>query len=153
MRTILKRIHRILSTFIALALLAGAALAWWTATPGNGLLLVSYLLGALSLIAFLSIPKREDRDRPATAHLSLFGDMRQLIEVATKVAPPVVRSMTSETVALAARMRREDATLNSICAAVEPEYAAWDSAQQEAFRHIIEAILQHQPSQAGTPAP
>lgn len=164
-RSMLKRIYRSLMIFVTLALGVGAFLAYWYATPGNGLLLVSAILAILTLMAGLSINKLEWRDEQAETYRGIMDDVRSRfgglqvnrgsqpggtatftfgggMPVNVDYAEPEVHRVDNEMVAEAKRMTTEGAPIDDICRMVDPGHDRNDPIHQEAFRRIVRAMIE-----------
>jgi hypothetical protein len=143
-REALKLIYRNLMILITAALGLGTIAAWWYATPGNGLLLVSGILAILTLIAGLSINKLEWQDRHAETFAGIVRDMRFLKDDAVSIqyAEPEVHRVDAAGLDDAKRMAAAGAPIDDICRAIDPEHDRHDPAHQEAFRKIVRAMIE-----------
>jgi hypothetical protein len=140
-RRLLANIYRIMTLVLATAALIGAIVAFYVATPANGLLLVAMLLLGLSIIAFLSADKYTRAYREEESDRNPFDDLRRNVKVATVHAPPKVHVMDNDAVARARAMSQQGVSLDAICRAVDHDYAKWAPAQQQAFRQVMQAML------------
>ena len=85
-RELFKLIYKVAMILVTLAFAGGAVLAYVSATPGNGLLLISGILAILTLIAGLSITKLDDQDERAETYREIIDDVRSRV---TWVTPSV----------------------------------------------------------------
>lgn len=143
-RDLFKRIYKIGMILVTLGLGAGAALAYVSATPGNGLLLVSGILAILTLMAGLSISKLDEQDEQAETYREIGQDIRRLVSFSTShsIADPEVHRVDATTLEKAKRMAAEGASIDEICRVVDPAYDGHDPAYQAAFRRVVQAMLQ-----------
>lgn len=144
-RSLFKRIYRIGMILITLVLAGFTVLSYVSATPGNGLLLVSGILALLTLIAGLSISRLDDQDAQAEAYSQIGQDIRNLVKVSTHFghAQPEVHRVDAATVEAAKRMALDGAPIDDICQAIDPGHAGHDPAHQEAFRGIVRAMIEN----------
>ena len=142
-RRLFKLIYKVGMILLTLMLAAGAILAYANATTANGLLLVSGILAILTLIAGLSISKLDDQDARAETYRQLGQDIRNLVKVSTRhsYAEPEVHRIDSAGVEDAKRMASEGAPIDDICRAIDPGHDAHDPVHQEAFRKIVQAMI------------
>src|SRR5687768_15095546 len=82
-RDLFKLIYKIGMILVTLMLGGGAILAYVSATPGNGLLLVSGILAILTLMAGLSISKLDWQDEQAETYRQIGEEMRGLVRFST----------------------------------------------------------------------
>ena len=143
-RDLFKRIYKIGMILVTLALGAGAALAYVSATPGNGLLLVSGILAILTLMAGLSISKLDEQDEQAETYREIGQDIGRLVSFSTShsIADPEVHRVDAATLEEAKRMAAEGASIDEICRVVDPAYDGHDPAHQDAFRRVVQTMLQ-----------
>ena len=171
-RDVLKLIYKGLMTLVTVVLAGGAILAYWSSTPGNGLLLVSGILAVLALIALLSIGNLDRRDYQADTYREIaddmlarfpvqfrfgksasrpgnaatFGTMEWTAEegapVSVHFAEPEVHRMDQAMLDEARRMAAEGAPIDEICRMVDPEHDRHDPAHQEVFRRIVRAAIE-----------
>ena len=142
-RDILKRIYKIGMILITLAFGGGAVLAYISATPGNGLLLISGILALLTLIAGLSITKLDDQDARAETYRQIGEDIRKLVKVSTHqvYAEPEVHRVDMALLEQARQMDRAGASIDAICKLIDPGHDNRDPAHQDAFRKMVRAML------------
>lgn len=140
-RQYLVMVHKVLTLMLALALFGGAVIAWWVATPGNGLLLVALILFTLALIGFLSIGKYDRQQQRAEEWRNVWEDFTSKVNVVTSHANPEVHMMDHKAVATARRMAADGASLDDICRATERKFSSWDEPRREAFRRVMKAML------------
>ena len=149
-----------------------AYLAYRSATPGNGLLLVSGILGAFALIALLSIPKLDRQDERLETMRRAVDDMRSTarsalaqahggppqgadlkfrgsswdgagrIAVSFECAEPEVHRVDSATLEEARRLMARGAPIDDICRLLDPEFDGRGPAYQEAFRGVARAMIE-----------
>lgn len=87
-RELFKLIYKVAMILVTLAFAGGAVLAYVSATPGNGLLLISGILAFLTLIAGLSITKLDDQDERAATYRTIIDDVRsRVVRVPPGVRP------------------------------------------------------------------
>ena len=143
-RDLFKRIYKIGMILVTLGLGVGAALAYVSATPGNGLLLVSGILAILTLMAGLSISKLDEQDERAETYREIGQDIRKLVSFSTSrtFAAPEVHRVDAATLEKAKRMAAEGASIDEICRVVDPAYDGQDAAYQAAFRHLVRTMLE-----------
>jgi hypothetical protein len=147
-------------------LLALAYLAYRTATPGNGQLLICGILLILALIAFLSIWKLDWQDEQAETYRGIFHEMRSLMPksitvtrsrpasgsssewstpegtpVSIQFAGPEVHRMDADAVETARRMAAEGRSIEDVCRFVDPGYDGQDELYQTAFKRLVQAML------------
>ena len=140
-RRLLRSFYKVAMTLVTLGFVAGALLAWLAATPGNGLLLVSLILGWAALMTGLSIGKYDRQDYAAETYREIVDEIASTVQVATSLAEPEVRVMDGDAVARAKRMARDGKPLDEICRAVEPGYAAWSAPMQRAFQEVMRQVI------------
>ncbi len=143
-RDLFKRIYKIGMILVTLGLGAGAALAYVSATPGNGLLLVSGILAVLTLMAGLSISKLDEQDEQAETYREIGQDIRKLMSFSTShtFADPDVHRVDAATLEKARRMAAEGTSIDEICRVIDPAYDGHDPAHREAFRRVVRAMLE-----------
>ena len=90
-RELFKLIYKVAMILVTLAFAGGAVLAYVSATPGNGLLLVSGILAILTLIAGLSITKLDDQDERAATYREIIDDVRSRVTWVTPNIRPAAR--------------------------------------------------------------
>jgi hypothetical protein len=144
LRRRLSMVYRGMMLLGAIGLLLGAILAYFAATPGNGLLLVALLLFALSIIALLStlVYRREERDRELDR--SPIDELLENVKVSTSFAGLEVHTLDSSAIARARAMSQQGMSLDEICRTIDVKYGAWDPSHQQAFRNVIQAVLKTQ---------
>lgn len=144
-RTILKLIYKIGMILLTVMLASGAILAYVSATPANMLLLVSGILAVLTFIAGMSISKLDEQDKQAETYREIGQDIRKLIKVSTNYgyAEPEVHRVDSATVEVAKRMARDRAPIDDICRSIDPGHDGHDPAHKEAFRKIVQAMIEN----------
>jgi len=142
-RRLFKLIYKIGMVLLTLMLASGAILAYAEHTPANQLLLISGILAILTLMAGLSISKLDDQDEQAESYRQLGQDIRKLVKVSTSYshAEPEVHRIDLATVAQAKRMSSDGAPIDDICRAVDPGHDGHDPAYKEAFRKIVQAMI------------
>lgn len=142
-RRLFKLIYKIGMVLLALMLASGAILAYAGATPANGLLLISGILAVLTLIAGLSISKLEWQDEQAETYRQIGQDIRKLVKVSTSYsyAEPEVHRVDLATVAKAKRMASDGAPIDHICKEIDPGHDGHHPAHKEAFRKIVQAMI------------
>ncbi len=138
-----KRIYKVGMILVTLMLGGGAALAYVSATPANGLLLISGILALLTLIAGLSITKLGDQDKQAETYRQIGQDFRRLVKVSTNrtYAEPEVHRVDPAALEQARRMDQEGASIDAICRLIDPGHDGHDPAHQAAFRKMVRAML------------
>ena len=169
-RDLFKLIYKVAMTLVTLALAGGAVLAYLSATPGNGLLLISGILAILTLITGLSITKLDDQDRRAETYRSIIDDMRSLAkgthpdfkvdragtEMSGGIGPaaggrvsfsvhhsePEVHRVDSGMLEEAKRMAADGAPIDDICKMIDPEHDQRDVHYQEAFRRLVKTMIE-----------
>ena len=142
-RNLIKLIYKVGMILVTLVLGGAAVLAYVSATPGNGLLLVSGILAVLTLIVGLSISKLDERDRRADIRAQIGQDIRGLVNVSTHrvYAEPEVHRVDLTALEEARRMDREGASIDAICRLIDPGHDVNDPAHQAAFRQMVRAML------------
>lgn len=142
-RDAFKRIYKIGMIFVTMALGGGAVLAYLSATPGNGLLLISGILGVLTLMSGLSISRLDDQDARAETWGEIGSDIRNLVKVSIHptYAEPEVHRVDTAKVEEAKRMSSNGVPIDDICGMIDPDHHAHDPAHQEAFRRIVQAMI------------
>ncbi|HVF36349.1 MAG TPA: hypothetical protein VNA29_00215 [Sphingomicrobium sp.] len=142
-RSVFKLIYKVGMILITVMLAGGAILAYVNSTTANGLLLISGILGMLTLIAGLSITKLDDQDRQAETYRQIGVDFRKLVKVSTSYAhaKPEVHRVDLATVEKAKQMAADGAPIDDICRAIDPGHDGHDPAHQEAFRQIVQAMV------------
>src|SRR5687767_2274273 len=142
-RTLFKRIYKVAMILVTLAFGAGSVMTYVSATPGNGLLLVSGIFAWLTLMAGLSISKLDDRDRKAEIYGQIGRDIRNLVKVSTtrSYAGPEVHRVDMAALEVARRMDQDGASIDEICRVIDPGHDGHDPAHQEAFRKLVRAML------------
>lgn len=158
--------------FATVGLVALAYIAYRTATPGNGQLLISGILGILALLAFLSISKLDWQDQQAETYRSIFNDIRNRFPVSVRfssgngparqffhtgpanreasptfpvnigVAEPEVHSVCSDTLEEAKRLAAEGASIDDICRIIDNDHDRHDPVHQEAFRRVVQVMIE-----------
>jgi hypothetical protein len=143
-RETLKLIYKSLMILVTVGLGVGAVAAWWYATPGNGLLLISGILAILTLIAGLSINKLEWQDQRVETFASIFRDMRTMKDGAISIqyAEPEVHRVDAAALEDAKQMAAAGAPIDDICRAIDPDHDRHDPAHQEAFRKLVRAMIE-----------
>ena len=144
-RSIFKLIYKISMTLLTLMFASGAILAYVSATPANMLLLVSGILAILTLMAGVSIFKLDDRDRQAENYRQIGQEFRKLVKVSTSYAhaEPEVHRVDLATVEEAKRMAADGAPIDDICRSIDPGHDGHDPAHKEAFRKIVQAMIEN----------
>jgi hypothetical protein len=142
-RSLLKLIYRIGMTLVTLVLAAGTVLAYVSATPANGLLLVSGILAILTLMAGVSIPKLDWRNEQAERLGQIGAEFRELVQLSTSHVhtEPEVHRVDSGTVDEARRMAAGGAPIDDICQMIDPAHEGNDRFHQDAFRRIVQAMI------------
>lgn len=142
-RNLFKLIYKVGMILVTVMLGGGAVLAYVSATPGNGLLLISGILALLTLIAGLSISKLDDRDRQAETYREIGQDFRNLVKVSTHrvYSEPEVHRVDMAALEEARRLDREGASIDSICRLIDPGHDSNDPGHQQAFRKMVRAML------------
>jgi hypothetical protein len=165
-RDILKLIYKCCMIAATITLLALAFLAYRTATPGNGQLLISGILMILALMSFLSIWKLDWQDEQAETYRGILGEMRSLIPnsininkgglpaggksewttaegtpVSIQFAAPEVYRLDADAVEAAKRMAAEGRPIDDICRLIDPGYDGQDAMYQTAFQQVVRAML------------
>lgn len=142
-RSLFKLIYKVAMILVTLAFGAGAVLAYMSATPGNGLLLVCGILAFLTLFAGLSITKFDDQDKRAETYRQIGQDIRRLVKVSThrSYSEPEVHRVDTLVLEQAREMDRQGASIDSICKLIDPGHDNHDPAHQEAFRKMVRAML------------
>lgn len=142
-RSLFKLIYKVGMTMVTLLLGAGAVFAYVSATPGNGLLLVSGILALLTLMAGLSIPKLDWQDEQAESYRQIGQEIRGLVQVSTRHvhSDPEVYRLDATAVDDAKRMAGAGAPLDEICRRIDPGHDRHDHAHQEAFRRIVQSMI------------
>ncbi len=144
-RSLFKLIYKIGMILVTMTFGGLAILAYMSATTANGLLLISGILAILTLIAGLSISKLDWRDQQAEAYREIGQDIRNLVKISTtrSYAEPEVHRVDIATLEEAKRMASEGAPLDEICRAVDPGFDGHDPAHQQAFRRIVQAMIEN----------
>ena len=142
-RSLFKLIYKVGMIVVTLVLGGGAVLAYVSATPANGLLLVSGILALLTLIAGLSITKLDDQDRQAETYRQIGQDNRGLVKFSTHhvTVEPEVHRVDVAALEEARRMDREGASIDAICRLIDPGHDGNDPIHQSAFRKMVRAML------------
>ena len=142
-RSLFKLIYKVGMTIVTLLLGAGAVFAYLSATPGNGLLLVSGILALLTLMAGLSISKLDWQDEQAEKFRQIGEEFRGLVQLSTSHVhtEPEVHRVDSRTVDEARRMAADGAPLDDVCRMIDPDHDRNDRYHQEAFRRIVQAMI------------
>ena len=142
-RSLFRPIYKTGMIIVTLTLGGGAVLAYASATPGNGLLLVAGILALLTLIAGLSINKLDWQDQQAEAYRQIGEDIRDRIKLATRYsyAEPEVHHLDAAMVEEAKRMAAEGAPIDDICTAIDPGHGGHEPAHREAFRRVVRAMI------------
>lgn len=143
-RGLLKLIYKVSMIALTLMLAGGAILAYVNATPANMLLLVSGILAILTLMAGASISKLDDQDKRAESYRQLGQDIRKLVSVSTSFgyAEPDVHRVDAATVEEAKRMASNGAPIDDICRAIDPGHDDHLPVHQEAFRKIVQTMIE-----------
>lgn len=141
-REIFKLVYKIGMILATLGLGIGAVAAWYYATPGNGLLLVSGILALLTLIVGPSISKLEDQDRQAETWRGIVQSVPQHIKFAVRHAEPEVHRVDAAGLEDAKRMAAEGASIDDICRSIDPQHDRHDPARREAFRNIVRTMIE-----------
>ncbi|HUE79435.1 MAG TPA: hypothetical protein VMN38_07375 [Sphingomicrobium sp.] len=144
-RNLFKWIYKIGMILITVVLAGLTILAYISATPGNGLLLISGILALLTLVTGLSISKLDDQDRKAETYRQIGEDIRKLVKVSTTYgyAEPEVHRVETATVEHAKRMAGEGAPIDDICTMIDPDHIDHDATHQEAFRKVVRAMIEN----------
>ena len=142
-RNIFKLLYKVCMILVTLALAGGAVLAYVSATPANGLLLISGILAVLTLMAGLSISKLDDRDKQAETYRQIGQDIRRLVKVSTHhVTPePEVHRVDLAALEEARLMNQQGASIDVICRLIDPGHDGNDPVHQAAFRKMVRAML------------
>ena len=167
-RDVFKLVYKIGMIAVTLMLIGLAYVAYRSATPGNGLLLITGILGILALIAGLSISKLDDQDEQAATYRSILDDVRKstrfsirfggpgardvapamsdgtrtIANLSESFADPEVHHVDGAMLDTAKRMASEGAPIDDICRTVDPDHDRHDPAHQEAFRRIVKAMIE-----------
>lgn len=167
-RDVFKLIYKAGMIAITLTLLGLAFLAYWHATPGNGLLLVAGIVGLLALITGLSISKLDDQDERAATYRSIIDDVRkhakfsvrfaqpggrgaepampedvsEIARVNVSFAEPEVHHVDSAMLDTARRMASDGASIDDMCRAIDRDHDHHDPVHREAFRRIVKAMIE-----------
>lgn len=141
-RELFKLIYKIGMILATLGLGIGTVAAWYYATPGNGLLLVSGILGLLTLIAGLSISRLDDQDRQAEAWRDIIQSIPQHARITVQHAEPEVHRVDATELEKVKRMAAEGAPIDQICCLLDPEHEQHDADHREAFRKIVRAMIE-----------
>lgn len=142
-RSLFKRIYKIGMILVTVTLGGLAILAYVSATPANGLLLMSGILALLTLIAGLSITKLDDQDRQAETFRQVGQDIRNLVKVSTahEYAEPEVHRVDLAVLEQARQMDQQGASIDAICGLIDSGHDGHDPAHREAFRKMVRAML------------
>ncbi|MEO5971893.1 MAG: hypothetical protein ABIP91_00805 [Sphingomicrobium sp.] len=142
-RSLFKLIYKVGMILVTLMLIIGAVAAYWVATPANQLLLISGILAILALISGLSITKLDWQDKQAETYRQLGQDIRNLVRVSTRhsYAEPEVYHVDAAMLDTAKRMASDGASIDDICKAIDPGHDGHDPAHKEAFRKVVEAMI------------
>ena len=152
------------------ALVTLAYLAYRTATPGNGQLLISGILALLALITFLSIPKLDWQDEEAAQYRAIFDDMRARFPISIQFgrppthrsqagatggvfpnesamtmhsfADPEVHRISGATLEEARRMDSEGRPIDDICRMIDGDHDLHDPTHQEVFRRLVRTVIE-----------
>lgn len=143
-RSLFKAIYKAGMILVTLTLAGLAVLAYLSADAGNGLLLISGILALLTLIAGLSISKLDDMDARAETYRQIGVDFRNLVKVSTHhvSVEPEVHRVDAAAVDDAKRMASEGAPIDDICRAIDPDHDSHDPLHQQAFRKIVQAMIE-----------
>ena len=157
---------------LAAAIVLGtlAYLAYSTATPGNGQLLIAAVLGVLALLALLSIPTRAidyelapdrralpDLGFPVTVRFGMGGNRSPEVPgsgplrwSAGEGAPMTILSGEPEVHRLdlamlgeAKRRAAEGASIDELCRMIDPAHDRHDAIHQEVFRRMVRTAIDH----------
>ncbi len=142
-RSLFKRIYKIGMILITTVLAALTVISYMSATPGNGLLLITGILAIGTLIAGLSISKLDDQERQGEIYRQIGQEFRGLVQGSTTFgyASPDVHRIDAATVEEAKRMASDGASIDDICSAIDPEHVAHDPAHRQAFRNVVQAMI------------
>lgn len=164
-RETLKRIYRITMIGVTVVFGIATAAAYFSATSGNGLLLVAMIMAVLTLMAGLSIFKLDWQDEEAKAYRGIAQDLitrfgrPQLsdgigaiarpgtggdsrFQFTFQVAEPEVHRVDAAGLDDAKRMAAAGAPIDDICRSIDPDHEGHDAAHQEAFRKIVRAMIE-----------
>lgn len=143
-RSLFKAIYKAGMVLVTLTLGGLAILAYVSATTGNGLLLISGILALLTLIAGLSISKLDDQDARAETYRQIGQDIRNLVKVSTHHVhtEPEVYRVDASGLEDARRMASEGVPIDDICRAIDPGHDHHDPVHQQAFRKIVQAMIE-----------
>jgi hypothetical protein len=167
-RDVFKLVYKIGTIAVTLVLIGLAYLAYREATPGNGLLLITGILGMLALITGLSISKLDDQDERLATYRGIFDQLRKGTKVSVQFAEPEARDVVpampdgvrtiadmnvsfaepevhhvdNGLLATAKRMAEDGSPIDDICRAIDRDHDSHDPIHQEAFRRIVHAMLE-----------
>lgn len=154
-----KLVYKWLMILVTCGFVIGAVAAWWVATPANQLLLVSGILAVLALITGLSISKYDRRDRRFEALGDVRDDIRESLRsleiaphgiskvmfgnggISVNYAEPEVHKVDMAQLAEAKQMAADGKPIDDICRAIDPAHDRNDPVHQEAFRKLVQAMI------------
>lgn len=172
MRQVLMLIHGLGMLAVAVALGGLALLAYSTATPANGQLLIAGVLALLAFLALLSLPKLKWQDEEATTLRGIVDDAATRFPVTlrfgkgglsgstgtdsgvlnwtgdagapvtVRFSEPEVHRVDASLVEQAKGMAAQGASVDEICRLVDPDHDSHDPVHQEAFRRIVRALVE-----------
>lgn len=151
----LRTIFRALAALIMVTLVTLTILSYLHSTPGTGDILLTIVLAAVTLMAFqklLSIDRMHREPDPASTarlHQTLQGGLASKLQEALSgsvtidwnVASPEVHRIDEEGLARARTMAKEGKSVDEICRAMEGDYANWAPPHQQAFRNVMQAVI------------
>lgn len=141
-REVLRLVYKVGMTLATLGLGIGAVASWYYATPGNGLLLVSGILGLLTLIVGLSISKLDDQDRRAETWRGILQSVPRHVSINIRHEEPEVHRVDAAGLDRAKRMAAEGVPIDDICRSIDPGHDRHDPVHREAFRNIVKAMIE-----------
>jgi hypothetical protein len=171
-RQVVKLVYKVGMIAVTIALVTLAYLAYRTATPANGQLLICGILAILALITFLSIWKLDWQDEEAATYRGILDEMRarlplsirfgkpqessqhpsisgtlkwsarEGVPVTVGFAEPEVHRMDAALLNEAKRMAASGTPIDDICRMIDPDHDRNAPVHQEVFRNIVRAAIE-----------
>lgn len=152
-RGVLTAVLKGLSILIVAFFAAATIAAYVAATPGNGLLLVSMLLAAVTLIVGMHLHKiyrrfarpRIDPARAVPTDLAswLGAALLNKAQVRWELGSPQVHSIDRETLTRAQAMLAEGRSLEEVCRSIDSGYDSWSAPRRQAWQAVLRAAVEH----------
>jgi hypothetical protein len=140
-RQFLASVQQMIMLSGGVALLIAAIVAFESATPGNGFLLVALLLAGLSLAVFGMAHKQKRQEHDKGFVRSILDDLRGKMTYSVSHAEPEIHSLSQAEMARARDMALSHASLDDISRAVHTQYSTWSPERQQAFQRLLQAAL------------